>query len=109
MDFLLSNGHLPLITQPTRIFGNSATLLDHITTTHQSDRYDAGIILTSISDHFPVYYIQHNNFKRPPPLNYKTRKVNQSTIPPFLSLLKEHDWSSIVNNDDPASSFEIFF
>ena len=109
LDFLLSNGHLPLITQPTRIFGNSATVIDHISTTHQSERYDAGIILNSISDHFPVFYIQHENYKRPPPVNMPFRKVNQTTIPPFIDLLKSKNWNTVLNDNNPETAFHNFF
>ena len=109
LNFLLSNGHLPLITQPTRIFGNSATLIDHISTTHKADRYDAGIILSSISDHFPVFYIQHNKCLRSQVTSIKTRKINNTTIPPFLELIKSKDWSSITDNNDPENAFESYF
>ena len=109
LEFLLSNGHLPLITQPTRIQGNSATLIDHITTTLQTERYDSGVIIDSISDHFPVFFVQHKKIKRPPPIEVQTRKINNTTIPPFLDLLKSKDWHPIVNNNNPESAFRSFF
>ena len=59
LDTLLEQGILPLITLPTRIFNRSASLIDHIATNISDDSYDTGIIVSDISDHFPVFYIRH--------------------------------------------------
>ena len=45
LDALLENSVLPLITLPTRIVHNSATLLDHIITNICDDNFDSGIII----------------------------------------------------------------
>ena len=59
LDKLLENSFLPLIALPTRIAGSSASLLDHIVTNIADDTHDSGIILSDISDYFPVFYIRH--------------------------------------------------
>ena len=59
LDTLLEQGILPLITLPTRIFNRSASLIAHIATNISDDSYDTGIIVSDISDHFPVFYIKH--------------------------------------------------
>ena len=63
LETLLSHGQLPLVTHPTRICHSTATLLDHITTSYKSDRYDCGIIMSAISDHSPVFYIRQSQMK----------------------------------------------
>jgi len=55
LDTLLENSFLPLINLTTRIAVFSATLLDHIVTNIADDTYDSGIILSDISEHFPVF------------------------------------------------------
>ena len=42
LDTLLENSLLPLITLPTRIVQNSATLLDHISTNICADNFNSG-------------------------------------------------------------------
>ena len=52
---------LPLITKPTRVIGNTATLIDNIFYS-DVDCLDMmnGILYNDISDHFPIFSI---NFK----------------------------------------------
>ena len=50
---------LRLITLPTRIGHNSATILDHICTNISDDSFDSVIIVSDISHHHPVFYIRH--------------------------------------------------
>ena len=80
VDTLLSNGLLPLITLPTRITQNSATIIDHISTSHKSDRYVTGVIISSLSDHLPIFYIRENSNCHVPPSNTKSRKNNAKTL-----------------------------
>ena len=52
---LLSCGVLPLITKPTRVLDNSATIIDHILTNDYEHFIIPGIVETNeISDHFPI-------------------------------------------------------
>ena len=55
---LISKSFIPLITLPTRIKHQTATLIDHIFTNNICQKYSAGIIINSLSDHFPVFYIE---------------------------------------------------
>ena len=57
-DTMSSNCFIPLITRPTRITNSSATLIDNIFTNQFSSQQSLqGILLTDISDHYPVFYI----------------------------------------------------
>ena len=88
INSLISKSFLPLITLPTRIKHQSATLIDHIWTNKICSVYNSGIIINSLSDHFPVIYIEegrHQTVQLPEKL---TRKINTKTIPAFCNLLK---------------------
>ena len=50
INYLFYNSFLLMITLPTRIKHKSATLIDNI--------YNSGIIISSLSDHFPVFYFE---------------------------------------------------
>ena len=86
LDTLLENSFLPLITLPTRIGHNSATILDHICTNIADDSFDFGIIVSDISYHFPVFYIRH--FKDKFIEKSPNRKLESSTLSLFLNLKK---------------------
>ena len=109
LECLLSNGQLPLICLPTRINENTATLIDHISTSHRSDNYNAGIIISSISDHLPIFYIQSsdNDISKYAPL--KTRKINPTTTEKFLKILDSKRWYDVTDENRPKVAFETFF
>ena len=60
LDIMYS--HFPLITKPTRVTGNSATLIDQIFTNdfETNVTHTQGILCTSISEHYNVFHIAGN-------------------------------------------------
>ena len=112
IDTLLSNGLLPLITLPTRISNKSATIIDHISTNIKDDSYDAGIILADISDHFPIFYIKHDNVKLKDPKvgePVKKRKIDIESMSEFRNSLENIDWDPILSNQNANEAFDLFF
>ena len=109
LDILLSNELLPLITLPTRITQRSATIIDHISTNLKDDSFDAGILLTDLSDHFAPFFIR--NFKIEKKLNEKkkVRKINSETIHGFKALLKDYSWQTVIDTNSPKLAFTNFF
>jgi len=85
-------------------------LIDHINTNIQDDSFDAGIIISDISDHFPVFYIQHLKETTKPANDFiKTRKFDENSKHNFKENLNMHPWDNIINNNDPVSAFSDFF
>lgn len=109
LDTLLSHHMLPLITLPTRITNTSATIIDHISSSQQTDVYDASIIHCSLFDHLPIFYIKNIQTNIPPPKYIKSRKINSTTIPSFENLLKTVPWDNITSENRPKQAFEKFF
>ena len=110
LDNLFEHGFLPLITLPSRISNNNATLIDHICTNITDTCYDSGLIISDISDHFPVFYIKHSaNKKFVMPPQKVTRKIDARSKEHFKSLLENEDWSTVLNNAEPSTSFQYFF
>ena len=56
LDLLFSLGMYPIITKQTIIWKVSATLIDNIFTTFNSD-ITSGLLVIDISDHLPVFAI----------------------------------------------------
>ena len=53
---LLSHGFLPLITVPTRVIDNNATIIDHNLTNDVKHSLEPGVIQTQdISDRYSLY------------------------------------------------------
>ena len=75
---------------------------------YKSNRHIAGIIISSLSDHFPTYYIEECEIEKVVPKPFKTRLINDQTVPGFEKLLKSAPWDS-VKRDDPKITFDNFF
>ena len=54
LDDILSQGFVPVITEPTRIGHTSASLIDHIYINDLTSRAKSGIIITDVADHFCI-------------------------------------------------------
>ena len=109
INSLISKSFLPLITLPTRIKHQSATLIDHIWTNKKCNSYNTGIIINSLSDHFPVFHIE--DVKQPKNIipDKLTRKINAETIPAFCDMLKSTKWTSVIGEQKPELAFQNFF
>ena len=108
LESMFSFGLLPVITRPTRIHQASATLIDHIFVSNKLKGYIAGILISSLSDHFPTFYIEECQTVKVSQKPFKTRIINEKTIPGYENILKTAPWGNVVK-DDPKSSFDCFF
>ena len=61
LDLMCSNMLVPLITRPTQVTANSATLIENIFTNNMcnSGTIIQGVVVTDITDHYPIFHINH--------------------------------------------------
>ena len=109
VEMLFSHGHIPLITQPTRIFGRSATIIDHISTSFKFEHYKAGILLTYISDHFPIFNIRQDKISVNAKSTLKVRKINSNSTETFKSVLETATWERVTHENRPNRAYDLFF
>ena len=55
MEGFMSGGFYPLVSLPTRLTDDTATLIDNIWTNNLTDAVVSGLVTVRISDHLPVY------------------------------------------------------
>ena len=106
-DTLLTESFLPLITKPTRITEQSSTLIDNIFTNVQPFP-QSGIILSDLTDHFPIFshfplHTVTHTFE-----SVNKRCYNNENLLRFKESLSQTDWSDICNSHDPTISFAKF-
>ena len=106
VERLYSFDFFPLITKPTRVTNSSATLIDNIFSNFLPDRNGkSGILLTDISDHFPIYYIdQAPHILRANSVSRK-RLFTTSNINKFRQAINNHDWDHISRNTIAENAF----
>ena len=107
---LISKSFFPLITLPTRIKQQSATLIDHIWGNKIHDNSKSGILLSSLSDHFPVIYFEGNKRLKGKMSGFiHRRKFNDHSIKNFCDELKTISWRKVTNENCPNLAFNFFF
>ena len=111
VDMIYSYSFMPLINRPTRITRDSATIIDNIFTNNLPSLEGSlhGILVTDISDHFPVFHvslipnrcdIEIKAYKR----NYSYRNKRA-----FMEAKSETDWSEIYSITDTQVAFTRFY
>ena len=109
-DILSANGFRPLIYQPTRVSGSSATLIDNIFINDIETFSNGGNITTSISDHFPQFCVLDLFDKN---LKFKEVRYGRSyrhfNENEFENELKAIDWTQLLSNKNSEEAFEVFF
>ena len=61
LNCMYSNSLFPVITKPTRVTTSSATLIDNLFTNAIANAQSfTGILYAHVSDHFPIFYIDHS-------------------------------------------------
>ena len=110
MNQLFSSSLYPLITKPTRIMDKSATVIDNILTNSLDDNNMNGILITDISDHFPVFTIKRNITVNNAQRVTQVRQITPDNIDNLMDeLSKEDSWTEVIDNDDPNESYNIFY
>ena len=107
-DSIIAAGLLPLITHPTRFAGLSASLLDLICCSKTDNDYKAGIIVSSVSDHLPVFLI--HDVPAPPTKEkfIKTRVYSEENKNAFVEQVRAANWDIFFLSSYPDECTEIF-
>ena len=99
----------PSITKPTRITYKSATLIDNIFT-NSHHKHIAGLILTDISDHLPIFistnlsaYQNEETYS-----NVDVREINDQNICKFNQKLGSVDWDDVCCSNDVDTTYNCF-
>ena len=110
LETLLSSSFLPLISKPTRVTDHSATLIDNMFC-NVLPLPDSFIILSDITDHFPVMtYFTLKTFVNDSKLSFPLfkRRVSPEKLASLDAALDNADWSRVYESDDVNLSFDNF-
>ena len=109
---MYSYSMFPLITKPTRVTKDTATLIDHIFTNNfdVDSKHVQGILCTSISDHYAVFHITGNASKSSlcdtePSLR---RNMCHANIVKFRDAMSAVNWREILSMSDAQVAYSSF-
>lgn len=97
VDQIYACSFVPTITIPTRVTPHCSTLLDHIYANGYTDKLLSGVIVSDISDHYPVFFVEKSRctqVKNSPELY---RPYTDRNVLKFVDLLERMDFSNVMN------------
>ena len=98
LDLIYSSSCIPLISKPTRVTDTSATLIDNISSNILPPP-KSGILVTDISDHFPIF------ISFPLATSRSNSHSTQENLTNLKQVLIAYDWSSLFNSYDVNTAF----
>ena len=110
VDMFYSYGFMPLINRPTRISKSSATIIDNIFTNNLSDLTSSyhGILISDISDHFPIFHINENIGNVTQDLHIVKRSFSALNKEAFTEQVSNANWDSIFGIGNVQEAFSTF-
>ena len=109
LDIMFSRAFFPLISRPTRITLNTASLIDNIFTNDVTNCAVSGLLFTDISDHLPIFSISNEcqrSLHKTQWLTFRDKKANN--VSKFKDELQTVNWSEVRESSDPSSAYDIF-
>ena len=99
-----------LIYRTTRVTSSSATLSDNIVTNNYNALVKSyqRILVTDLSDHFPIFHINHNFTLDVTDVFIVKRSFSPQNKQAFLNDLAIADWNSIHSSEDTQVAFGQF-
>ena len=109
LDLIYSYNGFHLISKPTRITSNTATLIDHILTNNfqYHSKHFQGILCSSISDHYAIFHLT-DNCKSGLPEKMIKRVFNQANIQKFTERMKYIVWGDTLLEQDTQKAYSTF-
>ena len=109
LNILISENFYPLITHPTRIRANSATLIDSIFTNVLNKKIHSGILMEDLSDHLPIFVVTQNicSVNKEDEFILK-RIINQRRLEYFKRDLQTISWENVYNLSNPNDQYHCF-
>ena len=111
LDVFFTLGVLPSVTKPTRITHSSATLIDNIyVKCAKYEHVHSRILLTDISDHFPVLVCMGHKVKRQcrESLTFMQRRMGPDQVQNINGALQSTQWHELFRNADVSECYDIF-
>ena len=107
-DIMHSFSLFPLINKPTRITPTCSSLIDNIFTNQMANQMHSGLLYSDLSDHLITYSLTHFNISHSASDLFPYREFSEISRNRFTSLLREQNWSSLYDIDDPNLAFDHF-
>ena len=111
-DFLLSlqcYSFFPVTDKPTRVYNNSATLIDNIFANRFDNTISGGNIVSDISDHYSQFCFIHSLIPKNFTTKCKIRDYSNFSEENIIKDVSETDWDNSMANGTVYTNFFLLF
>ena len=108
VDLLFSFGLLQTVTKPTRCTINSATLIDHAIVLPKPQPFESVILVSKVSDHFPVILFGNSVAPKKPLKEVTSRDFSEANINKFKRATSSFNWNFVTDINDTQEAFSSF-
>ena len=107
LNTLHSYSFFPTINQFTRVKESTKSIIDNIITNISTTKLTSGVIISDISDHFPIFLAfdlaNKHIFSRNP--TTKVKVLNDKTLNQLCITLQNSNWDSVYNSSHPDVAY----
>ena len=89
-----------MLTLPTRVSENLATLIDHLITNAMCNSFDSYILNFRVSDHFPILHSLNLKKSKPKQQQIKTRNFSTANVDKFKKAIKNYNWLHVTEETE---------
>ena len=109
LTLFTASGLYPLITKPTRITKDTATLIDNIFTNAIDKRTVNGILINDITDHFPIFSLcDYGVIKKHTDMHKCVRDHTTDNLKYFVQDLGRENWGDITSATNVNKAYDTF-
>ena len=115
INLFYSHDYIPCIDRPTRIKTNkhghtSVSLIDNIFTNDVLSTINSGVIITDLSDHFPIFMTKQNSRHTVSASTQSTRsrQIKPNNIKGLKNALSLVDWNNVLSTSEPNEAYNLF-
>ena len=111
-NFLLSlqcYSFFPVIDKPTRVYNNSATLIDNIFLNRFDHKISGGNIVSDISDHYSQFCFIHSLIPKNFTAKHKIRDYSNFSEECFINDVLDTDWDNSMTYGSVDKCFSSFY
>ena len=109
LNCLQSYALLPTIDKPTRVYNDSASLIDNIFLNKFEDYSVSGNIVSDVTDHFSQFCILKSTVEIAQPKKITIRDFSKFSQRAFSQELSDLTWDSTLSANDPSKLFSTFY
>jgi exonuclease III len=110
LNMCFEHNQCPAITKPTHFCNTTSTLIDNIFINKHDHDYNAGLLITDLSDHLPIFYISPNrtNNRKVKKIYKSIRDLSDHAVQKLHNKLIAVDWNVLDNINDVNVCYDTF-